>query len=533
MRKSLFALLSVLVIASMLLAACGGGAAPAPAQQAATTEATEAATEAVAEATEEAATAEAATEEAATEEAATEEAATEEAATEEAATPTPQPTVVSTPDPAFAGRTQVRWFIGLGSGTDPQQIPTEEAVVKAFNESQDEIELLLEIVPYNSARDAFATQIAAGNAADIVGPMGGSGANAFYGQWLDLAPLVESSGYDLSQFGESSVNFFMTEEGQIGLPFASYPSALYYQREMFDEAGLAYPPAAYGEKYTMPDGSEVEWNWDTLTEVAKILTVDVNGNDATMEEFDPTQIVQYGYVPQYQDPRAIGSYFQAGRLVADDGKTAQIPDAWAAAWKWYYDGMWGDQPFIPDYAVTQSPEFGAGNPFNSGKVAMAATHLWYTCCIANAGESWDLGALPAYEGKVTANLNADTFRIWKGTKNPEAAFKVLTYLIGDASLELLGIYGGMPARAGDQEEFFANLDAKFPQGVNWDVMKAGMDLPDIPSFEAWTPGYNEAFDRINTFNTLLQSEDNLDVDGAIEQLKTDLQGIYDKALAAQ
>lgn len=528
MRKSLLALLSVLVIASVILAACGGGAAPAPApaEQATAETTTEATVEATAEATTEAATEATTTEEATAE-------ATEEAA---AATPTEPAPIVSTPDPAFAGRTQVRWYVGLGTGTDPAQVPTEEEVVKKFNESQNEIELLLEIVPYNSARDTLSTQIASGNGPDIVGPVGGSGANAFYGQWLDLTPLIESSGYDLGQFGESSVNFFLTEEGQIGLPFATFPSAMYYQREMFDEAGLNYPPKAYGEKYVMPDGSEVDWTWETATEVAKMLTVDVNGNDATMAEFDPTKIVQYGYVPQYQDPRAIGSFWMPGRLVADDGKTAQIPDAWAAAWKWYYDGMWGKQPFIPNYNVTQSPEFGAGNPFNSGKIAMAATHLWYTCCIGDAGGNWDIGALPGYsgnDGKVTANLNADTFRIWKGTKNPEAAFKVLTYLIGDASLDLLGVYGGMPARTADQGAFFANLDKKYPQGVNWDVMKAGTELADIPSNEAWTPGYSEMYDRVNTFNTLLQSEANLNVDDAIAQLKADLQTIYDKALAAQ
>ena len=53
MRKSLFALLSVLVVASMLLAACGGAApaaAPAPAEQA-TTEATAEAAAATEEAT--------------------------------------------------------------------------------------------------------------------------------------------------------------------------------------------------------------------------------------------------------------------------------------------------------------------------------------------------------------------------------------------------------------------------------------------------------------------------------------------------
>ena len=32
-------------------------------------------------------------------------------------------------------------------------------------------------------------------------------------------------------------------------------------------------------------------------------------------------------------------------------------------------------------------EFGTGNVWSSGKVAMAATHLWYTCCIGDAGES--------------------------------------------------------------------------------------------------------------------------------------------------
>jgi multiple sugar transport system substrate-binding protein len=517
MRKSFFALLSVLVITSMLLVACGGGAAPAPAAPA-----DQAATEATAEATE------ATTDEAAAE--ATEAPAEDAAA---AATPTEPAPIVSTPDPALAGRTQVRWYVGLGTGTDPAQVAVQQEVVQRFNESQDEIELLLEIVPYNSARDTLSTQIASGSGPDIIGPVGGSGANAFYGQWLDLTPLLESSAYDLSQFGESSVNFFMTEEGQIGLPFATFPSGLFYQREMFDEAGLNYPPAAYGEKYVMPDGTEVDWTWETMTEVAKMLTVDVNGNDATMAEFDPTQIVQYGYVPQYQDPRAIGSFWQPGRLVADDGATAQIPEVWAEAWKWYYDGMWGDAPFVPTGPVIQSPEFGAGNPFNGGKIAMAATHLWYTCCIGDAGESWDIGTLPSYNGTVTANLNADTFRIWKGTKNPEAAFKVLTYLIGDASLDLLSVYGGMPARIADQEAFFENLDERYPQGVNWEAIRAGTELADIPSNEAWTPGYSEMYDRVNTFNTLLQSEGTLDVDAEIAKLQADLQTIYDKALAAQ
>ena len=87
---------------------------------------------------------------------------------------------------------------------------------------------------------------------------------------------------------------------------------LYYQRDMFDEAGLEYPPHAYGEPYIL-DGEEVEWNFDTLRELAKRLTVDVNGNDATSRRIRSRgRSSSTGYEPTFQDLRAIGSYFGAG-----------------------------------------------------------------------------------------------------------------------------------------------------------------------------------------------------------------------------
>ena len=183
---------------------------------------------------------------------------------------------------------EIRWFCCLGAGDDAEtQVPTEEAVVAAFNESHDDIELVLEVVDYDSAYDALAVQIAGGNAPDILGPVGGTGAAAFEGEWLDLTELIESTGHDLTQYSEGSVEFYQVEgQGQVGLPFAIFPSMLFYQRSMFDEAGLEYPPQAYGEPYVL-DGEEVEWNFDTLREVAKRLTVDINGNDATSADFDP------------------------------------------------------------------------------------------------------------------------------------------------------------------------------------------------------------------------------------------------------
>jgi multiple sugar transport system substrate-binding protein len=430
---------------------------------------------------------------------------------------------------AVAGEpVEIHWFCCLGAGDDPAQVPTEEAVVEAFNASHDDIELVLEIVDYDSAFDVMSTEIAGGNAPDIVGPVGVSGAEAFHGQWLDLTDLIASTGYDTSQFAEGSVEFYnVGGEGQIGLPFAIYPSMLYYHRDMFDEAGLEYPPHAYGDPYVL-DGEEVDWTMDTLAELARRLTVDVNGNDANSPDFDPENVAQWGYEPQYQDLRAVGSYFGSGSLLADDGTTAQIPEHWADAWKWLYERIWTDFSTMNE-AQVNAPEQGNGNAYNSGKIAMALTHMWYTCCIGDAGDDWDIAAVPANGDTTTSNFNADTFRIWGDTEHPEEAFEVLTYLLGEASPDLLQIYGGMPAIEANQDDFFAGLDETYTQGVDWQVAKDSVQYADNPSFEAFVPNYQETFDAIVAFGSKLRSTEGLDVDAEIEAFTEQLQEIYDRA----
>lgn len=440
-------------------------------------------------------------------------------------------------EPVAGDPVEIRWFCCLGAGDDPAQVEVEQAVVDAFNESHPNIHVTLEVVEYEEAYDILAVQLNSPDPPDIVGPAGITAANAFVGQYADLQPLVDAAGYDLSQFSEGSVDFYRDpEEGLVGLPFAIFPSMLYYQRDMFDEAGLEYPPHAYGEPY-MLDGEEVEWNMDTLRELALRLTVDENGNDATSPDFDPEAIVQWGYEPQYQDLRALGSYFGAGSLVADDGETAQIPEEWREAWTWFYNGVWNDH-FIMNEAQAQDPAIGAtGNPFQSGNVAMALTHLWYTCCATAVDEdgnfieepNWDIAAVPSHNGVVTANFNADTFRILEASDNKEEAFEFLTYLLGEASGELLQLYGGMPGRAEDQEAFFAGLDERWTQGVDWQVARDGVEFVDNPSFEAWIPNYQEAFTAIQGMMTELRSTPDLDIDAEIDAFEEELQAIFDRA----
>ena len=212
-------------------------------------------------------------------------------------------------------RTRIRWYVGLGAGTDAPLVAAQEEIVADFNASQDSIELVLEIVDNAQAYDVLSTQIAAGNAPDIGGPMGIRGRASFPGAWLDLTSLIDANDFDLGDFDPALIDFYRAEgEGQLGIPFAVFPSFLMYNVDLFDEGGIPYPPRAYGEPYIDWDGNEHEWNTDTLAEVSKILSVDFSGNDATMEEYDTDNIVQFGYGTQFSDVRGRATLLRLRQL---------------------------------------------------------------------------------------------------------------------------------------------------------------------------------------------------------------------------
>jgi multiple sugar transport system substrate-binding protein len=474
---------------------------------------------------------------------ATEPQATEPQATDSEATPTP---LIITPEPVPTGeggltadgKVLIRWFVGLGSGTNPQQIEAQQTAVADFNAAQDartddgrKILLSLEIVQNSTASDILKTQIASGNAPDIVGPVGVRGRNGFNDVFLDLTPQIERTGYDLSGYDPALVEFFQEgASGQVGIPYAVFPSFIFYNKDLFDEADLPYPPHTVGEMY---DGQP--WTWETLTELAKVLTVDGNGNDAASPDFDPENIVQFGFETQWSEPRRQASAWGSGSYVGEDGRTVQIPDAWRTAWKWYYDAMWTNR-FIPTDEYRNSDTFGAGNPTASGRVAMAHMFMWYSCCMVPptgeaAFDSWDIAALPSYNGTTTAPINADTFTIVESTSHPDEAFEVLTHLL--TVPELLVTYGGMPARISEQPAFFEALDASFAEAfpdteVDWQVALDMQSYPDIPNHEDDVPNFLKVYALQAEFWTRLNTTPGLDMDAEIDTYASEIQALVDQ-----
>jgi multiple sugar transport system substrate-binding protein len=504
MKKQLVFLTGLIVVASMILSACG---APAPA--AAPTEAPAAA--------------------AATETpAAVAPAATEASGATEAPTAVPTPT---NPPPVLTGgegcdpaAQQITWYIGLGAGSNADVIPAEKAWVEKYNKSQKDACILLNIV-YNdggggNSYNALRALIAGGNPPDIVGPVGKNGRASFQGAWADIAPLAEAAGYDLSKYDPKLLDFTKDEGVLVGIPFALFPSFIFYNKKLFDEAQLPYPPHKVGEQY-----NGKKWDLANFQELAQKLTVDKNGADATDPAFDPANVTQFGFYDQWTDARGVAALFGGGIPYDEATKKAVIPQSYIDAWKWYFDGIW-KYHFMPTADYYNSDQFNKGNVFPSGNLAMARVHTWYTCCFDNSKMSWDIAVMPEINGKITAKLHGDTFAIMKESKHQDVAFKVLTDMVVDP--ELAVIYGGMPAIAADRPAFFASLDKKAaPNKIDWTVAEQMLNYPDLPNHEAWLPNLAQANSLLGAFRTTMDSTPDMNVDEAIAKLQSDLQAAYD------
>ena len=230
-------------------------------------------------------------------------------------------------------------------------------------------------------------------------------------------------------------------------------------------------PTSTASKYEMPDGTDgrLELRHGPRARAAAHRRPRTAAT-RRIRHFDPKHIVQYGFEPQRDDLRGFGARTSgAGNLDSGDGETAAIPPAWAAAWKWVYDGIWTDHFIMTEQTFNSDAIAGGDQAFFSGKVAMSTNFLWIT---------YGLGPTTARPRQVGHRRRAGVQRRPHGpaerrhVRHPQGRARTPTprsrpsptssTTRGD---ELLQLYGGMPAREAERPAFLEALAAAegFPE----------------------------------------------------------------------
>ncbi|MBN1439748.1 MAG: extracellular solute-binding protein [Anaerolineales bacterium] len=453
-------------------------------------------------------------------------------------TPTATPAGATATKPQTAESVDIRWFVGLGLEAGPEQRAALQSAADEFNRTvgqEKNIRLLLEVVYQGLAQDTLAARIDTGDGPDIVGPSGLAAAGAFHDQWLNLNPIIMTTGFDTSVFTRAMLEYYTSDDALTALPFAVNPSVVFYNVSLFNRSGYSYPPDSYHKAYFMPDGTETAWTWDTLAALARLMTVDGSGRNTADPDFSPKDIRQYGFTwEESNHPNYWGSYWSGGTMWDQDSKTAMTPEAWADAWQWTYDAIWSDPPFLAESSVENSPAFGSGKPFSAGKAAMTVQP--FNRVPEPAGSwGWDIGVLPSYKDGISGRVEESAFRILKSSPHPQEAFTVLQYLTTTAVASLLvgdkespAAFSAVPALISAQEDWKAAREAVMPWVYNLDAVLEGINYPDTPSVEGYAPNYREAWLRGAEFAQRLRTAPGLDLAIEIKAYEDALTAIFTK-----
>src|SRR5437588_154734 len=143
-----------------------------------------------------------------------------------------------------AAPANIRIYVGLGTGTDDQQRKDEETLIKQWNDKNPDIQVQFEYQDNATARDVLLTQIAGGNAPDIVGPVGIGGLNQTGDLWADLSRYIAQDRASLKQddFEAATLKLYQLNGKDIAIPLGIYPSFIYADKDLFDQAQMPLPP---------------------------------------------------------------------------------------------------------------------------------------------------------------------------------------------------------------------------------------------------------------------------------------------------
>jgi len=282
----------------------------------------------------------------------------------------------------------------------------DKQLIDEFNSTNDKnIEIVYDVVPGDGYGDRLTTSFSSGDGYDVFL----SGEGDFF-KWVDkgltypMNDLIANDKEYVQPVSDSLMAMGNINGQQSYIVAGQNPICLYYNRDMFDKMGVAYPTD--------------DWTWDDLyAAAAKLTTKNDDGTYAT-----------FGFNAQSW-AYAVLTYLQSSGLdlISEDGTVADgylnSPEV-AAALESYFAMAEGDNRVSPSSADLST--FGSATAMMiSGNLGMFISGGWDVTPLRDAKTNYGTALIP---GNHASYVCAAGFAIGKSCKNPEAAWEVVKLL---------------------------------------------------------------------------------------------------------
>ncbi|HEY4391036.1 MAG TPA: sugar ABC transporter substrate-binding protein [Paenibacillus sp.] len=293
----------------------------------------------------------------------------------------------------------------------------EQKLADEFNAAHPNINVKFEPVPGDGYGTKLTTSLASGTAPDVF--LVGEG--DFY-SFVDkgvIEPLddyiAKDQSFDVGIYQKDLVDMGRINDKLYYLPKDFNPLALWYNKRVFDEAGIAYPSD--------------DWTWDDMIETAKKLTKQENG-----------KYTQFGFnAGTWEYPIYTYLWAHDTDIANEDGTKAEgfmNSDKTVSAMQKYVDMSIGANRVSPTPQDTQTMG-GDSSMFMTDKLAMMVTGRWVKSDLDKSDVQYGSALIPkGPNGERAGIIAAAGWAMNSKSKHKEEAYELMKWLSGTDAQKL-------------------------------------------------------------------------------------------------
>jgi multiple sugar transport system substrate-binding protein len=321
--------------------------------------------------------------------------------------------------------------------TDANHVKTLDGLIDTFQRENPGIEVKYTTAPFDSYFTKLQTDIAAGQAPDVF-ELNYENFTTFAarGTLLELGSRLAAEKTPVAKtFYPAALNAFRSGGTQYGLPITFSTVVLFYNKDLFDKAGVAYPNA--------------NWTWKDELEAAKKLT---DPSKRVWGVFQPVQFWEFYKVAA----QAGGAIRVSPNVTIDTSRNRE-------ALRWLTEKTLVHK-VMPSAAEMSGADDGA--MFVNGQLAMLHTGIWMFDAFSKAKFNWDIAVEPGNVKKAT-HFFSNAAVVSRSSKNADAAYRWVKFLAASPATVKARIDTSweLPALSLDQKSLLQGYLAK-PQPAN-------------------------------------------------------------------
>lgn len=301
---------------------------------------------------------------------------------------------------AASGEETVITMSHWGSETD---VKTYRERADLYEASHPGVKIEINYMPSDHIQK-LNTMFAGGTAPDIVVLAEDVHSFSSRGLLLPLDDYVAEAGLDVAKrVGQTAVETYTYEGKLYGIADRGGSMVLFYNKDMFDKAGLDYPTA--------------DWTWEDMLAAAKALTGG-SGEEET-----------WGFGTETWWPYWMNWVYQAGGRVIDENGKLVLNSPESVKGLTFLQELTTVHDIMPTREEYANMGSGAssGTVFAQGRIGMVGNGLWFFSNLQDVDFNYDVVEMFGGEKKVTAPFGS-AMTIAATCKHPDIAFDIINFM---------------------------------------------------------------------------------------------------------